>query len=172
MVCQHGPEATQRFGGDPRSEHGNIALQIGADEISSPSLAQPVAGCNETFRKTTTCPEPIEFSVGDLARVQRLHFEIADTPGEALPGLREQINRGGSQQEEPSRSKAFPPPPVDQSAQDLEEAGKAVNLVEDHELVFMPLKVEFWISELCATGVGFEIEIRSEESRGGKGGGS
>src|SRR3546814_5467417 len=71
MVCQHGPEATQRFGGDPRSEHGNIALQIGADEISSPSLAQPVAGCNETFRKTTTCPEPIEFSVGDLARVQR-----------------------------------------------------------------------------------------------------
>ena len=57
------------------------------------------------------------------------------------------------------------PSPVDEAAQFLEQPGHALNLIQNHELVFVYRQVERWIGQLCPVRVRFEVEIVCLEFR-------
>jgi len=118
---EHRPEAAEGFGGNAASEHRDVALEIGPDEVLPPAPAQPV--------------------------------------GETLARLLHQIERCRSEQQEASRPKPLGPPAIDQPAQVLEQFRRAMNFVEDDELVLMAAEKEFGFGQVCAIGFRFEIEI-------------
>src|ERR1035438_9099189 len=64
----HGPEPLQRLCGNARAKKGNIALQVGADEILAPLQAVRVVGCKVTLGKSPANPEPAGVA-GDFPRV-------------------------------------------------------------------------------------------------------
>ena len=59
-MCQHGPEATQGLGLDARPQQGDIAFQVGSDEILSPPLADTITGGQIAVRKATTYPQSVQ----------------------------------------------------------------------------------------------------------------
>ena len=54
LMREHGPEPLQRLRGNARAKKGNIALQVGADEILTPRIqsvlvSRPVAAVSRTL---------------------------------------------------------------------------------------------------------------------------
>jgi hypothetical protein len=84
---QHGPEAPERPSRNARPQHRHVTLEKAADEILAPVLAEAVVGGEEAVGETATVPQPGQISGWNLQRFDRSHFEIADTPGQAFPGL-------------------------------------------------------------------------------------
>ena len=95
----------------------------------------------------------------DLSGVERCQLQIANASCQRLARLLEQIDRRRAQHEESAGAPAAPPSRVDEPAQALEELRRALDLVEDDELVLVLRQVELGLGELGAVGLGLEIEI-------------
>jgi hypothetical protein len=73
--------------------------------------------------------------------------------------LAEQIQRGRSEEQEAAGPSSLAPALVDEAAQDLQQAGETMNLVEDDELVLMACEIELRVCQPGTIRVGFKVEI-------------
>jgi hypothetical protein len=55
---EHGPEAALRLGRNAWSEHGNVALEVGPDEILPPVLTETIAGAEKASGKPPRIHRP------------------------------------------------------------------------------------------------------------------
>ena len=99
-------------------------------------------------------PGPVELVGVGLGDVEGHQLHEGDPPRQRLAARGEQVDRGGAQQQEPARPLAFPPAPVDRAAQRFEDAGGAVNLVEDDQLVSVVGEVELRLGQPRPVGLG------------------
>ena len=60
---------------------------------------------------------------------------------------------------EPTRPRPAPTAFVDQPTQCLKEVGPTMNLVQNHELIFMSGQGKFWLGKFGLVAGRFEIEI-------------
>ena len=60
MMCQHGPEAAQRFGRNARPEQRDVALEVGADEVLPPPLTGSVARRQKAVGKAAPHPQGVQ----------------------------------------------------------------------------------------------------------------
>jgi hypothetical protein len=104
-------------------------------------------------------PERVEAPAAGFEGVERGELEIADAPGERFARLPEQVDRRRAEGEEAALAAAPPPAGVDQPSQALEELRRALDLVEDDELVVVLREVELGLGKLGAIGLGLEVEI-------------
>ena len=82
-----------------------------------------------------------------------------DPPGEALRGLAHEVERGGSEQQEVSGPVSGGAPVVDDAAQDLEQAGSSLHLVDDAQPAAGGPQIGIRVLELPPVGRPFQIEI-------------
>ena len=92
-------------------------------------------------------------------RIERCELQITDAPGEGLARLLEQIDRRRAQHEEAPLALSLPPAGVDEPPQAAEELWRALDLVEDHELVRVLRQVQLGLGQLRQVGLGLEVEI-------------
>ena len=163
---EHRPQASQGLGGDPRAELGDVALQVGADEALPPAHAGALAASEEAVREPSSHPELVEPLGAHLGQVERSQFDEVDSPGERLAGLGEQLERRRAQQEESPGPLAFSATGVDRAAQRFEQARRAVDLVEDDQLVGVVGEIEPRRSDPRPVRLGLQVEVdRPGDSR-------
>ena len=74
-------------------------------------------------------------------------------------GLLEQVDRGRAQEKEPSRPASQAPTFVDHTTYGLENIGTTMNLVQNHELVFMFSEIKLGFGELGLVARRLQFEI-------------
>ena len=155
-VAQHGPEAPECLGGSPQSGLGQVPLQIGADEVSAPPHARPVGAGREAVREATPQPERVQVR-SRLQCVERGELAIGDASCQGLGGLAQQRTRRASQEQEVSGPAPGAPARVDLSAQQAEEAGQELHLIEDDQPVAVQIEVFTCLGE--ARGLGRVLKV-------------
>ena len=125
-VRDHHPEAPQRLGGDADAQGRQIPLQEGGDELLAPTDGAGVVRGEEGTRKTAAQPQIRPPLRAGLAEVETGEGHRAHPSGERLGDSPHQSGRGAAGQQE---SRAVPGA-VHQPAQDVQETGIALDLVE------------------------------------------
>ncbi len=166
LMREHRPEATQRLGRDARPELRDIALEVRPDEIGAPAQALPVGRGKQALGKAAAEPERVESLAARLAGIERGEFQVADAPGRRLARLLEQIDRRRAEDEKASLDAPAPPAGVDESPQGPEELRRALDLVQDDELLRVLREVQLGRCKLGAVGLGLEIQIDRRPSLG------
>ena len=159
MVREHRPQPSQRLGRDPRAQLRNVALEVCADEVLAPAQADRVILCEEAVGETASNPQLIQLLLAHLGDVERRELDKRDSPRQALARLGQQVDRGGAQQQEPAGPGALAPALVDHPAQRLEQAGRALDLIEDHELPGMVGEVKLRLSQTSPVRRGLQVQI-------------
>ena len=111
------------------------------------------------FRKSAPHPERILVPCADFQHVERIELDVGDAAGQRFARLPQEVHRGRSQQQKPSRSPASPASTVDQAAQALEQARRAVDLVEDDQPLLVICQIQLGIGELGAVRGRLQVEI-------------
>ena len=161
-VGEHRPQSLQGLGRQPPlGELGDVALQVGADEIAAEGEAVGIAGRQEAVGKPAAHPERRHRRRrgGDVEHVERVERHVLDASGQALPRLPEQVHGCGPQDQEAPRAPACPPAPVDQASQLLKQLGRAVDLVENDEAILVLGEEQVRIGELGPVGAGLQVEV-------------
>jgi hypothetical protein len=84
---------------------------------------------------------------------------ISDTPGEAFAGLVQQVDRGGTQQQEMTGWLTSADTLVDQSPQDLEQPWGTLDLVDHGQAASQVAKVTTGIGQLFQIGRVLQVQI-------------
>ena len=156
---QHGPEAAQRFRRHARPELRDVAFQVRADEILPPDGAGRVALREKAVGEAAPDPEFLARIAADFEDVERPQLDIGNAAGQGFARLPEQVDGRRAQQQEAARPDAAAPPPVDQAAKRLEQFRHSLDLIQDHQLVFMAGQVKGGIGQLLAVRRVLEVEI-------------
>lgn len=86
-------------------------------------------------------------------------LQISDTPGEAFAGLAQQVDRGGTQQQEMTGRLASMDTLVDQSPQDLKQPRDTLDLVDHGQAASQVAKVAACIRQLFQIGRVLKVQI-------------
>ena len=156
---QHGPEAAQRFRGNARPQLRNVAFQIGSDEVQTPAETVGAGVGQQAVGKAAPYPKRIAPARARFQKIERRQFQIGDTARQGFSRLPQPIHRGGPQQQEAPGPAPLSPPKIDQPAQSLENARKAMNLVEDDQLVRLGAEIQLRLGEPGLVRRRFEIQI-------------
>ena len=148
---EHRPEAAQGEWRDGASEVGYVAREERPDEAVAPAPARG-SGPGEV-REGEAAAQPQPLQVFDLAQAEPVQLVECDATGEGLGGLSQEVGRRASQDEEPGRGAR----PIRKDAQQREDLGKSVDLVEDHEPAQGP-QLEAGIGQAGQIGRVLEIE--------------
>jgi DNA (cytosine-5)-methyltransferase 1 len=121
-----------------------IALSIEMSESARTTLR--LRSFFRQFAKSDVPEEYYRFVRGEIA-IEELYSQY---PHEAQASDEEawQAELGKTSPEEVDRRIPFSLSPVDQAAQSLKDSWKTVDLVQDHEPIFVIRKVEFWVRKL------------------------
>ena len=90
---EHGPEPGESGGWNSGCELGDIALQVGPDEVLTPDEAAGIAGRQKAFREPAARSEAAQSLAGftaNLQNVERRQLDVSDPARQRL-GLPEQI---------------------------------------------------------------------------------
>jgi hypothetical protein len=122
----------------------HVALQIASDEALTQSKAVLVRCSQKAVRKSSAQPQALLCSVpsADLEGIERPHVDVLDAASQRLARLTQQIDGGRAQQQEKTSALSFAPRTVDHAAKCLEDLRRAVNLVQDDELIGMLREVQ------------------------------
>jgi hypothetical protein len=71
MMGEHRPPPLQCLGRDAWAELRNLALEVCADEVFSPTQAGCVVGREQTVGESSADPEPVQLGLADLCDVER-----------------------------------------------------------------------------------------------------
>jgi len=90
VVGQHGPEAAQGFSRNAWSQLGDVALELGANELFSPDAATGVTRGLHAVGEAAANPEAFAGRSAELQYREPAQLEIADAPGQAFAALSNQ----------------------------------------------------------------------------------
>lgn len=164
-VSEHRPETAKRGGWNARPELRDVPFEVRANERFAPREAVRVIGREKALRKAAPNPEVGVLLRRDLQDVERRQLHVGEPAGKRL-GLTQQIGRRRTKKEKSPGPLAAPAPGIDQPAEDREQLGHALNLVDDNEPVFVSRQVELRISELVAVPRRFEVQVDTVPLRG------
>ena len=116
-------------------------------------------GREEAGWKSSSNPKVVELLRAHLGEVERGQFDEADSSGQRLARLGEQLERGGAEQQEASGSLSFAASRVYDSTQRFEQSRCAVDLVENHKLVRVILEIKARRAHSASIGIVLEIEV-------------
>ena len=146
--------------GNARPQRGNVALQVGANEVLAPEGACGIVVCKEAAREPAAKPQARVVAGLQLANVQRREFEVGDAASQTLAGLLQQRHGRRTEQQELPRALASANTLVDDPAQRRKELRHALNLVEHHQLLSMRTEVGWRIGQLLLVGWALQIQIQ------------
>ena len=144
-----------------RAQLGHVPLQVGSDELLPPLGALPVALRQKAPRKSAADPQPRRELAAGLADIQRGELEIRDASRQGLTGLPQQIRSGRSEQQELSGRFAGSDPLVDERAQQLEQPGRALHLVDNDEPALESPQVAGRVVQFRQIGGLLQIEVHA-----------
>ena len=101
-----------------------------------------------------------------LVQIEGGEFQISDLPRQALARLIEQIQRSRSQQKILTRLPSCPPVLVDQSTQRGEQAGCAVDFVENCEFFEVISQIQLGVFKFSTVLFGRKVQIKEREAAG------
>ena len=87
-------------------------------------------------------------------------LQLRHAAGQALARLAQQQAGGRAQQQELAGRLAGTTALIDHAAQDGEQLGQALHLVENHQAIALAVQEGFWVIELALGGRQFEIEVQ------------
>ena len=148
IVRQHGPEAAEGLGRDTRPECGDVALEIGANEIEPPVETAFVGLRQKTFRKTAPLSQMQAVATADLRDAEWIQLAIRNAARQSFAGLLHQVDGRGAQKQELPGALPGPPAPIDDAAQGSEQPRGPVHLVQHRELAGVDLAVLFDVDDL------------------------
>ena len=163
IVRKHLPITAKGFGRDAWTECRYVAFEVCLDKGCAPPKACFVIDGKEAVWKAPACPQTVHrriFETGNFRERKWRELLICDSSGEAFRGLLQQVHRSRAEQKEMSRRPAFAAPLVDQAAQGLENPGKPVNFVEDHESILMLFQIEFRLCQFGPVGRQFQVQVK------------
>ena len=140
---KHGPKTVQglRRKHLPR-ELRDVAVKVGANQAPAKRKAVLVAGRKQAVGEPS--PQPVLGACGNLRRhvknIERAERHVLDAPRQTLPGLLEQVQGSGPENQEPSRATTCAPTGIDDPPKLREEAGKPMDLLQHNEAVFVLLE--------------------------------
>jgi len=102
VVREHGPVASQGRGRDARAELRDIPLQVCTDEVLAPAQAVGLIAGQQAVREAAPHPQVVQWQGAGLQGVDGTQLQIGDAARQGLSGLFEQVQRGGTQQQEPA----------------------------------------------------------------------
>ena len=131
-----------------------ITFQAGADKTPAQLEAVRVIGGQKAVGETTPQPQtvpglPVIFY---FQQMQRGHVDIFDPSGQALAGLAQKIDGGGTQDQEAAGAFAAAAPLIDQAAQGLEKLRRPVDFIENNQLVLMELQEKLRLPQPVPVG--------------------
>ena len=157
--AEHRPESAQRLRRRSQPGLGQIALQVGADEVGAPAHAEVVAGGGDAVGEAPSQPGAIEIPAG-LEGVETGQLVVGNSSGQGLGGLVEKGAGCGAQEEEVSAGAALAATGIDLSAQNLEETRHPLDFVEDHEAVAVRIEVAAGVREAGRVGGILQVEVQ------------
>src|SRR5215203_2730711 len=173
VMGEHRPQAPQRLGRHAGAELRDVALEIGADEVGSPAQALHRTGGKEAGREPATHPELVPATLADLDHVEGRQFHEGNATGQGLAALGKEVQRRRAEEKEAAVPLSLSSGLVDGPPQFFEQAWRALDLVEDHELVGVVGEVELWLGQPRPIGGRLQVEIDRVAGPGhrqGKGG--
>ena len=99
------------------------------------------------------------FGLASFQNVQGTEFDIGNPAGQGLARLPEQFDRSRSQKKEPAGPAVAAATAVDKAPERLEQFGRTLDFVEDHQFVFMGCQIVGRIGEPCAIRWRLKVEI-------------
>ena len=160
-VREHRPEPPQRPGRHPRPQLRHVPLQIRPNELLAPLGALPVVLGQKARWESASNPQLRSEIAAGLPDVEWRKLEIGDASRQTLAGLPQQIRGGRTEQQELSGNLAAPDPFVDEHPQQLEQSGRALHLVDDHEPAGERAQVPGRVAQLREVGGVLQIEVHA-----------
>ena len=120
VVSEHRPEAQQGASRNRDAELGKVTLEVRVDELLAPDVARLLRPGEIGERLSALAPQ--------LVQAESMERDDLQPSGQRLRGLSEKIGRGTAEDQEACSGR----PPVGQDAQDWEEVGPALDLVDDN----------------------------------------
>jgi hypothetical protein len=149
----HRPEATQRGGRHLDAQLGNVAFEERAPEVLMPLAGGRVGARQRGARKPAPPPQPGQLTAAQFREGKTRHVDERHAAGEALAALLDERRRSAAENEETRRRARA----VCQYAQQREQVGPTLHLVENHEAA-QATQHQLRVGEASEVGRRLEIE--------------
>jgi len=165
LVRTHRPQPTKRLRGQTGSERGDVAFEVGPDEVPPPPNTRCVVACEEALGESTTNPQHVEVIDTGLSELQRCELEIGDPTRERLSYLVEDLQTRGPKKYVETSLAPVAPCAIDQTSQYGREAREPMYFVENDERTEVRSQERLRIGQSSEVRGGFEIEIEARARR-------